>query len=365
MHRQPLHLAALAAAAVPGLTPVSVEPSPDDSADVAAALVVDDAGQRWLVRSPRSAEAGIRLETELQVLAGFDPHLRAGLPFRVPSVAGAVRIDGLRTFVYQALPGEPATLEQIGGLGDAAVQDLGRILAALHTLPLTVVEQADLPVYTADHVRERHLTELDRAAATGQVPPRLLRRWEEALEEADLWDFSPVPVHGDLHEDGLLVSRGRVVGVSGWTDLHVGDPAEDFAWLAAAEDPALPERVLAAYAERLDAGGAAAPDAHLLRRGALLAEFALARWLLGGVDRHDAETTADARALLAELAEAVGVAEATAPQAVPTADNVVGLHAAHDDRAPDWDEDDADGVVDISDDDGRAGGTVSVLRPVD
>ena len=56
MHRQPLHLAALAAAAVTGLSPAAVEPSPDDSADFATAVVVDTSGERWRVRSDPSAQ---------------------------------------------------------------------------------------------------------------------------------------------------------------------------------------------------------------------------------------------------------------------------------------------------------------------
>ncbi|WP_298713801.1 macrolide 2'-phosphotransferase [uncultured Micrococcus sp.] len=316
MHRQSLHLAALAAAAVPGLTPVSVVASPDDPADFSAAVVVDAQRQWWRVRSPRTPEAGIRLETELQVLAALTPRVRAALPFRTPSVAGAVRLGGLRTFVYQDMPGRPLPLEDLVVLGEPAVQDVGRVIAAVHTLPSSVVDLADLPVYTAEEVRNRRLHELDQAATTGRIPPVLLRRWEEAMEEEALWSFSPVPVHGDLHEDNLLVERGRVVGVTGWTDLHVGDPAVDLAWLAAAEDPDFAERVLDAYrGRRADAGAGDDGDEHLMRRASLLAEFALAQWLVRGVDRHDADMIAEAEDMLAELADAVrGRTHGSAPE---------------------------------------------------
>lgn len=311
MDRQPLRLAALAAAAVPGLAPVSVEASPDDPADFSTAVVVDGEGQRWRVRAPRTPEAGIRLETELQVLAGLTPAVRAGLPFRTPAVAGAVRLEGLRTFVYQEMPGRPVPLDELARLGEPAVQDVGRVLAAIHTLPADVVDRADLPSYSAEEVRRRHLHALDQAATSGRVPPLLLRRWEEAMEEEALWRFTPVPVHGDLHEDNLLLERGRVVGVTGWTDLHVGDPASDVAWLAAASDADLAERVLDAYAARRAAAGAADDgDAHLMRRAALLAEFALAQWLTRGLDRHDDAMVAEAEAMLAELDRDVRAAQA-------------------------------------------------------
>lgn len=368
MHRQPLHLAALAAAAVPGLTPTSAVTSPDDPADFSAAVVVDAQGQRWRVRSPHTAEAGIRLETELQVLAGFTPRVRAGLPFRTPSVAGAVRLGGLRTFVYQDMPGHALPLEDLVALGESAVQDVGRILAAVHTLPSSVVDLADLPVYTAEEVRGRRLHELDQAATTGRIPPVLLRRWEEAMEEEGLWSFTPVPVHGDLHEDNLLVERDRVVGVTGWTDLHVGDPAVDLAWLAAAEDADFAERVLDAYlGRRAEANAVDDADAHLMRRASLLAEFALAQWLVRGVDRHDAAMIADAEAMLAELAAAVGGrAEAEATDAVADAGTGEAERADRDseDAEPDDTEPDDADPEDAEPDDTEPDDTTAALTIV-
>ncbi len=310
MNRQPMHLAALAAAAVPGLSPTGVVASPDDPADFSSAVVLAEKGERWRVRSPHTPEAAVRLETELQVLAGFTPAVRANLPFRAPSVAGAVRLDGLRTFVYQDMPGALHPLEDLVDAGEGAVADVSRVMAAIHTLPDQVVTLADLPVYTAEQVRTRRLNELDQAATTGRIPATLLRRWETALEERELWRFEPVPVHGDLHEENLLLERGRVVGVTGWTDLHVGDPAVDFAWLAAVEDPDFADRVLEAYRARRVASGAADDgDEHLMRRAALAAEFALAQWLVRGVDRHDDAMVAEAEEMLGELEDGIRAAE--------------------------------------------------------
>ena len=310
MNRQPMHLAALAAAAVPGLSPTGVVASPDDHADFSSAVVLAARGERWRVRSPHTAEAAMRLETELQVLAGFTPAVRANLPFRTPSVAGAVRLDGLRTFVYQDMPGTVHPLEDLVEAGETAVADVARAMASIHTLPDQVVTLADLPVYTPEQVRTRRLNELDQAATTGRIPAALLRRWETALEEPELWRFEPVPVHGDLHEENLLIERGRVVGVTGWTDLHVGDPAVDFAWLAAVEDPDFADRVLVAYRARRAAAGATDDgDEHLMRRAALAAEFALAQWLVRGVDRRDEAMVAEAEEMLHELEAGIHAAE--------------------------------------------------------
>ena len=294
-----MELAALASAAIPDLSPTGVVGSPDDPRDFSAAVVLDRQGNRWRVRSPRHEEAAMRLETELQVLSGFTPAVRAALPFRVPSVAGAVRLDGLRTFVYHDMPGRELEIEELAGLGTRGIDDIGRVIAAVHALPVDVVENADLPVYTADQFRQRRLNELDQAATTGRIPALLLRRWENALEEMELWDFTPVVTHGDLHEDNLLVDHGRVVSVTGWTDLHIGDPADDFSWLASSGDQEFTDAVVKAYWQHRTGGTVA--DEHLMRRAALAAEFALAQWLVRGVAHDDEDMAAEAEAMLLEL----------------------------------------------------------------
>ncbi|MFC7402000.1 phosphotransferase [Citricoccus sp. GCM10030269] len=320
-----MELAALASAAIPDLSPTGVVGSPDDPRDFSAAVVFDRQGSRWRVRSPLHEEAAMRLETELQVLSGFSPAIRAALPFRVPSVAGAVRRDGMRTFVYHDMPGQEMELEDLTELGGKTSEDIGRVIAAIHALPAAVVENADLPVYTADQFRQRRLNELDQAATTGRIPAVLLRRWENALEEMELWDFTPVVAHGDLHEDNLLLDQRRLVSVTGWTDLHIGDPAEDFAWLASSGDHEFTDAVVEAYWQHR--GTTAARDEHLLRRAVLAAEFALAQWLVRGISSDDEEMAAEAEAMLHELQDDVeshGGQEISAtipgPRSVPTAE---------------------------------------------
>src|SRR3954469_24759712 len=106
-----MELAAMASTAVPGLSPTGVAGARDDTADFTSAVLLDDAGKQWRVRSPRHPEASIRLETELLVLRTFTPAIRAELPFQVPSVAGTVRQGDLRTFVYNHVPGMALDLD--------------------------------------------------------------------------------------------------------------------------------------------------------------------------------------------------------------------------------------------------------------
>ena len=67
------------------------------------------------------------------------------------------------------------------------------------------------------------------------------------MEDVSLWRFNPCVVHGDLHEDNLLVDGDRVTAVTGWTDLRIGDPADDMAWLVASNEQAFVDAVLEHY----------------------------------------------------------------------------------------------------------------------
>ena len=291
----------MATAAVPGLTPTAVSSAPDDPADFDSALLLDSEGKRWRVRSPRHPEASTRLETEFLVLRAFVPGIRAELPFLMPTVAGTVRQGPLSTFVYSHLAGSTRSVEELGAGSAALAREIGGALAAIHDLPQTLVNNADLPSYTPNEFRQRRLNELDQAATTGKIPPLLLRRWEHALEDVSLWRFNPCVVHGDLHEDNLLVDGDRVTAVTGWTDLRIGDPADDLAWLVASNDQDFVDAVLEHYTScRRDV-----PDAHLLRRAALSAEFALAQYLVKGLAAGNQDMTGEAESMLGALADDV------------------------------------------------------------
>ncbi|XAS66247.1 phosphotransferase [Micrococcaceae bacterium Sec5.7] len=320
MRREPIELAAVATAAVPGLTPTAVSSAPDDPADFDSALLLDSEGKRWRVRSPRHAEASARLETEFLVLRAFAPGIRAELPFLMPTVAGTVRQGNLSTFVYSHLTGATRSVEDLTTGSAALAKEIGTALAAIHDLPHALVSNADLPSYTPNEFRQRRLNELDQAATTGKIPPVLLRRWEHALEDVSLWRFNPSVVHGDLHEDNLLVDGERITAVTGWTDLRIGDPADDLAWLVASNEQDFVDAVVRNYTEsRRDT-----PDTHLLRRAALSAEFALAQYLVKGIAAGDQEMISEAESMLetlaADIAEHGGQSISVEPLPQPAGD---------------------------------------------
>jgi macrolide phosphotransferase len=226
----------------------------------------------------------------------------ADLPFAVPVPVGTATLpEGGRCVVHEAMPG---TVLHPGELtpGPGLTASFGRALAALHEVPLALAEEAGVPVYEAGEYRERRLSEVDRAARTGRVPPRLLARWERALEDVGRWRFQPCLVHGDLVADHMLVDDGAVTGMLAWGEARVADPADDLAWVAVGADADALDSVLEAYA----VGRGHDPDRHLADRARLAGELALARWLLHGVSTDNAHVVADAEDMLADLDGDVG-----------------------------------------------------------
>lgn len=293
-------LAGLADAAVRGLVPVTTQPTQGAADDVDVALVTDEEQRRWVVRAPRTTAAGARLAQEAKLLEMLRTR-GAALPFAVPEVAGTVNLPeggaALVCAVILGTPLEPPVLRA----GAPLTSSLARTIAALHDLPGSAFEDAGAPVYGIEEYRQRRMAEVDRAAASGNVPAGLLERWEKAFDEAAAWRFLPCPVHGDLAPESVLAEGGRVVGLLDWSEARVGDPADDLAWIAAAAQPEAFDALLREYT----AARADTPDPHLARRARLSGELAVARWLLHGLTTQDRAIVRDAVGMLRELDEAV------------------------------------------------------------
>jgi len=301
VHRSALTLAALSTAAVPGMDVVDARLlDSDGSNDVA--VVIDSARRHWIVRAPRDAAAGAGLEAETELLRSLADHVDAGdLPFAVPTPVGFATLpEGGRAVVHPEVPGLPLQAERLQP-GPGLARSVGRAIAALHELPTALVEDAGLPSYAAEEYRQRRLSEVDEAARTGRVPARLLRRWEESLENVALWRFRPVITHGDLNGDHILVAQQSVNGIVDWSECQVADPADDLSWLLVAASPEAVESILEAY----QLARTESADAHLVDRALLAGELALARWLLHGVRSERKDVVDDAVEMLLDLDEAV------------------------------------------------------------
>ncbi|MBN9606458.1 MAG: phosphotransferase [Actinomycetales bacterium] len=296
MARSPLTLAALATSAVEGLEAASVQPMGSPSGgDFDAALVVDRDGRGWVVRIPRSPEAESEQSADLVALRALSEGVRARLPFAVSRFAGQAPVGGTRAVVCEFVPGDRVALESIDAELAASI---GRAVAAIHALPVSVAADAGLPVRSSAEVMGSARRTVEHAVATGLVPARLVERWGEAVADAALWQFTPVLAHGSLSAGSLLVADGEVAGVLGWHALQVGDPAQDLQWLLAAPREGVADSAFAAYGRERGS-----VDRRIQHRARLLSELELARWLLHGTATRRTDIVDDAVGLMSHLVD--------------------------------------------------------------
>jgi macrolide phosphotransferase len=312
MARSHLTLAALATAAVPGLDLVEASSFGGGVGDFDCALLTGRDGKHWLVRVPRNERAEAEQSADLVALRALSAGVRTRLHFSVSAFAGQTPIDGTRAIVYEFVYGSKVPLTSVDV---ARASSIGRAIAAVHVLPTSFIADSGLPVLSSLECLRSCITIIDRAAATGLVPAALLSRWENATEEARLWQFQPTVINGSLSADSLLFAGNEVTGVLDWHELRVGDPARDLAWLLAAHDEAVPEVALDAYNEAR--GGA---DRQVRQRAMLYSELELAKWLLHGTELRNQDIVDDAVTLLAGLTDAVhrDVMNPIGPQTIPT-----------------------------------------------
>ncbi|GAA1030271.1 MULTISPECIES: phosphotransferase [Amycolatopsis] len=161
---------------------------------------------RWVERRPKRDEVRAWLLRETTVLPWLAPQLP--LPVPIPVVWQENPLVVRRELV----PGEPGELTADDGGA------LGRFLRALHS--------ADVP-------KARELGAVPEDLALDAVPPLLgplADRARALLAEVEDYPADTV-VHGDVGPEHVLKQDGRVSGVIDWSDVSIGDPARDLAWL--------------------------------------------------------------------------------------------------------------------------------------
>ncbi|MFY9262061.1 MAG: phosphotransferase [Actinomycetaceae bacterium] len=296
MQKSPFHLAALAVVAINGMQVVGVRGPHVVTPDFQYSGVLDSRGKHWIVKYPLHTHAATVIEAEASLAPALLEQLRAGyLPFDVMRPAGFARVAEGRAMVYLAPVGKARDFTKLDATG---ANELGRTLAAIHQLPVETISNSGMPVYDAPAVQERLLAEVNEAVSTGSIPGILRRRWLNALENPELWNFPTRVVHGDVAAEQFLWSEGTVSCVLGFGQAHVGDPAEDFTSLVAGVEESLFNAVLTSYRNAL----ADDIDEHFFTRTILLSELAVARWLMFGIRTADSSIIAEAEAMLAEIA---------------------------------------------------------------
>jgi aminoglycoside phosphotransferase (APT) family kinase protein len=293
MGRPALILAALAADAAPGKNFRGLRKL-DLSDNLDAVMLQSADGENFTFKIPANPQGESELAVERTVLRALTSSA-AQLPFAIASELGATK-DSLGSLgvLFTSVEGNEPDLTKLPP--GAFSKTLADALAAIHSLDVSVVKEAGLPEYDSSSQLHQRVAELDRIAALGRVPAALLTRWEAALEDVGMFRYHPTVVHGGLSKEHLKLDGQRLVGMTGFENLRISDPAEDLSWIVGAGLPSTVEDALLHYR-------AARPtaDENLIQRATLYSELELGSWLAHCVEQGDEEAIAQAEDLISEL----------------------------------------------------------------
>ena len=291
--RPSLILAALAADAAPGFTFRSyrrVETNPD--MDQLQLWDQDGASYQLLIPATPAGESEVAIE--LQALKIIEPHQEI-LGIETPRLIGqSMDSDGTGALLLTLLGGETTDLAKYApGLFSKSI---GEVLARIHNLSPEIIRDAGLVEYDSAAILRHKVAEIDSIAQTGRVPAALLSRWEAATEDIGLFRFHPTVIHGNVSQETVMVSSQKVNGLSGWSSLKVGDPAEDLRWLTGgALRTTLEDTILNYRAARESA------DENISQRAQLYSELELGSWLVFCIQNKDEKEISQAEDMIAEL----------------------------------------------------------------
>ena len=226
-------------------------------------------GMEWVLRLPRRPDVSAKLDQERRILQFIGPRLSVAVP--------CWQVCSDRLVAYERLPGEPGlTLDasdqpewHFDPSSPEFAAALGRLIAELQALDTATAAEVGVPVLTAAKAREQWRADYERVRAEFRVARHLIQRWQQWLDNDELWPDSAAFTHGELYAAHVLIDTpARIVGVLDWTTAKVGDPATDFTYQYMMGAPAF-QATVQAY---LDAGGHDQP--HLAERCANLAAAA-------------------------------------------------------------------------------------------
>lgn len=191
---------------------------------------VRDAGVEPLILRRSAVGRGpgvLTLQAEARVLSAV-----YACDVRVPEVRYVLAPDdGLgEGFLMQriagaTLPGKILRDPALAAVRPQLAGQLGSIAAAIHAVDAS--RFPELPLLDAQR-QVQHLRAQYEAQETARPVFDLAFRWlHEHLPPA----VAPVLVHGDYRHGNLIIGAQGVHAVLDWELAHIGDPAEDLAWL--------------------------------------------------------------------------------------------------------------------------------------
>ncbi len=200
--------------------------------DFQVVLAMDIDGTRWILRLPRREDVLRSVDKEKRTLELIAPLLSVEVP------RWTICTDEL--IAYRALNGVPTgTINpeakayvweiDLENVPDRFHTSLAQGMVSLHQISVEQVRAAGLPVKTAEEVRAEMKQRMDAVRDEFGVGQVLWERWQDWLQNDEIWMRETVLTHGDLHAGHILIdAQAQVTGFIDWTEASVTDPARDF-----------------------------------------------------------------------------------------------------------------------------------------
>jgi aminoglycoside phosphotransferase (APT) family kinase protein len=195
--------------------------------------LVEGDGGRWVLRrDPPGAQSFVPLAVEHEVVGAA---AAAGVPVPAP-----LRFEpeggrfGTAGFVMEHVAGQsvaPRVLrrDELAGARELLVPQLGGALAAIHSIDVSGLEGVPAldgaPALAACSFWEAQLDEIGEPFPATEAGLRWLRLNAPPPPERETL------VHGDFRLGNFIVAEDGLAAVIDWELCHMGDPAEDLAWM--------------------------------------------------------------------------------------------------------------------------------------
>nr|WP_281289859.1 macrolide 2'-phosphotransferase [Oceanobacillus sojae] len=200
--------------------------------DFLVAFAKDTDGEEWVLRIPRRDDVMDRTIDEQKVLKVVHQHAS----FQVP--VWSIYENDL--IAYKKLKGVPAgTIDpeiqnyvwemDIENIPEQFHQSQGEVLASLHNVPKKEAEKAGIPAYTAKEAHVSMKERMEKVKKRFGVADDLWNRWQNWLNNEELWPKETGLMHGDVHAGHMMIDDDtKVIGLIDWTEAKVTDVSNDF-----------------------------------------------------------------------------------------------------------------------------------------
>ncbi|MBV7363520.1 phosphotransferase [Actinomycetaceae bacterium TAE3-ERU4] len=297
-----LKLASLAVMALPDQRIVALRPPQYETDELIVTGVEVDDGRTLVVCSPKSPAAGADLEAQYHLLNLLGTWRDNGqISFDVPRPVAITRSRKTGgALIHTKVPG--TTMDEEDFTRKHLAISVGRAISSLHSMKTGELATLEVPYISPKGSWMHYRATVRAARKTNRVPQNLIRRWSNELLRKELWDFSPVPVHGSLAADSFIIAGDTVMAIKDLARVHCGDPAQDIAWFLAAANEEFFDELFNAYTRARKI----TDSAPLLDRAQFITELNLAIWLLESIKQGNEEDAQEAEEMLRDLASELG-----------------------------------------------------------